>query len=315
MTDLSIVLPGFATQQYARLIPSLEKNLVTTTDLVTLDAVDIAKRTQLPLLDVKRLCNAVLQELQRDLGIGQAIDTVDESEQSSSALRKTGDQIIEPWNTISTLDDVVDNALGGGIPTGYITEITGERWVWLRYSLFISDLHSGAGKTQFLLGLLLATQLPPPHGLSRSALYISTESALPTTRLSQMLSTHHILASANPKPSLDRVISIVTPDLESQDHILRYQLPVAIRRHNIGLVVLDSVAANYRAEFERPGASKNGANMAKRLAQLPTGKEFHAKIIQILRIGKARATTPQPCPHRKHSHRRRKPSSRPLHRF
>ncbi len=131
-------------------------------------------------------------------------------------------------------------------------------------------LNSGAGKTQFLLGLLLATQLPPPHGLSRSALYISTESALPTTRLSQMLSSHHILASTNPKPSLDHVISIVTPDLESQDHILLYQLPVAIRRHNIGLVVLDSVAANYRAEFERPGAGKNGANMAKRLVtELP----------------------------------------------
>jgi DNA repair protein RAD57 len=93
-----------------------------------------------------------------------------------------------------------------------------------------------------------------------------------------MLSTHPILVSANPKPSLDRIISIVTPDLESQDHILRYQLPVAIRRHSIGLVVLDSVAANYRAEFERPGASKNGANMAKRLAQLPTGKELYAKL-------------------------------------
>jgi DNA repair protein RAD57 len=123
---------------------------------------------------------------------------------------------------------------------------------------------SGAGKTQFLLTLLLAVQLPAPHGLSRSAIYISTESALPTSRLSQMLLSHPILSSANPKPSLDRVISIVTPDLESQDHILRFQLPVAIRRHKIGLVIIDSVAANYRAEFERPGAGRNGANMAKR---------------------------------------------------
>lgn len=79
-----------------------------------------------------------------------------------------------------------------------------------------------------------------------------------------MLKTHPVLTSAHPKPSLDRIISIVTPDLESQDHILQYQLPVAVRRHNVGLVVLDSVAANYRAEFERPGATRNGANMAKR---------------------------------------------------
>ena len=92
---------------------------------------------------------------------------------------------------------------------------------------------------------------------------------MPTTRLSQMLLLHPTLASAEKKPSLDQIISIVTPDLESQDHILRYQLPVAIRRHNIGLVVLDSVAANYRAEFERPGMNRNGAHMAKRSVHAP----------------------------------------------
>lgn len=37
-------------------------------------------------------------------------------------------------------------------------------------------------------------------------------------------------------------------DLETQDHILNYQLPVAISRHNVGLVVIDSITSNYRAE-------------------------------------------------------------------
>lgn len=37
-------------------------------------------------------------------------------------------------------------------------------------------------------------------------------------------------------------------DLESQDHILNYQLPVAIARYNVGLVVIDSITSNYRAE-------------------------------------------------------------------
>jgi DNA repair protein RAD57 len=31
------------------------------------------------------------------------------------------------WSAISTLDDAMDMALGGGIPTGYVTEVTGER--------------------------------------------------------------------------------------------------------------------------------------------------------------------------------------------
>lgn len=77
--------------------------------------------------------------------------------------------------------------------------------------------------------------------------------------------------NADPKPTLDKVISIVTPDLESQDHILRFQVPVAIRQYGIRLIILDSVAANYRAEFERPGVGNGqsgGANMAQRSSEL-----------------------------------------------
>lgn len=129
---------------------------------------------------------------------------------------------------------------------------------------------SGAGKTQLLLTLLLAVQLPKPHGLEKAAIYISTEAALATTRLTQLLAAHASLAALPPneKPSLERILAIKTPDLESQDHIVRYQLPVAIKKHNVGLVVLDSVAANYRAEFEKNGVKQGAAAMAKRGAQL-----------------------------------------------
>lgn len=113
-------------------------------------------------------------------------------------------------------------------------------------------------------------QLPAPLGLSKSAVYISTEAVLSTTRLAQLLSSHPALTRVPPedRPSLANVLAIQTPDLESQEHILRYQLPVAIRKHNIGLVILDSVAANYRAEFDKNGASNGAASMAKRGAQL-----------------------------------------------
>jgi DNA repair protein RAD57 len=121
-----------------------------------------------------------------------------------------------------------------------------------------------------LLTLLLAAQLPPPYGLAKSAVYISTEAVLATSRLAQLLSSHPALASLPPneKPSLSRVLSIQTPDLESQEHILRYQLPVAIQKHGVGLVIIDSVAANYRAEFEKKGASNGAASMARRGTQL-----------------------------------------------
>jgi DNA repair protein RAD57 len=126
MTDLTAVLPGFPTQQYVRLLPSLEKNKITTADLLTLDCVEIAKRAKLPLLDLKRLSVAVLQSLQGDLGISASQDG---EPQTASSLKKSGNDLLDLWGTISTLDDDLDRALGGGIPTGYITEITGERYM------------------------------------------------------------------------------------------------------------------------------------------------------------------------------------------
>ncbi|KAL2129340.1 hypothetical protein VTI74DRAFT_7922 [Chaetomium olivicolor] len=282
MTDLLRVLPTFPIGQFARLIPSLEKNGISTSDLLTLEAADIGKRTHLPLLDVKRLCTAVLDALHADLGIPNsalmppprqarqpesgtearpedgdrpAPEKRDEQQAFARALRNTAASLSAQWQTISTLDPELDRALAGGIPAGYITEITGE---------------SGAGKTQFLLTLLLSVQLPPPHGLGRPALYISTEAPLSTRRLAQMLSANPLFQRLPPseRPSLDNIISTATPDLESQDHILTFQVPVEIERRGIGLLVLDSVAANYRAEFERSASAGQGSNMGARSAEL-----------------------------------------------
>ena len=124
---------------------------------------------------------------------------------------------------------------------------------------------SGAGKTQLLLTLLLSAQLPQPNGLSRPTLYISTEHSLPTNRLAQLLENHPELSSHPSPPSLARILTLNTPDLESQDHILTYQLPVALSRHNVGLVIIDSIAANYRAE--RSSVNTPSA-LATRSAQL-----------------------------------------------
>lgn len=287
MTDLLRVLPHFPVGQYANLISTLEKVGLTISDLLTLEAADIGKRTQLPLLDIKRLCAAVLAALHDDLGVF-AISRRDQLHQQHGqtitstgtvpaapppplqTLKNTPASLAAQWQTISTLDPDLDRALGGGgVPAGYVTEITGE---------------SGAGKTQFLLTLLLSVQLPPPNGLGRPALYISTEAPLSTRRLAQMLTTNPFFKGLGDeeRPSLDNIISTVTPDLESQDHILTYQVPVEIERRNIGLLVLDSVAANYRAEFERssrgeagalssstPGAgSARSSNMGARTAEL-----------------------------------------------
>lgn len=133
---------------------------------------------------------------------------------------------------------------------------------------------SGSGKTQFLLNLLLTAQLPEPRGLGKRAIYISTEAPLATGRLSQLLETHPYLSTLPPKsaPSLENILSTNAIDLETQDHILSYQLPVAISRYNVGLVVIDSIAANFRAEY----TSNNMLGISTRSGEL-------AKLGQFLR--------------------------------
>lgn len=126
-------------------------------------------------------------------------------------------------------------------------------------------ISSGTGKTQLLLTLLLSSQLPPPHGLARPTIYISTEHPLPTNRLTQLLKHHPLLSNHSSPPSLSKILTLQTPDLESQDHILTYQLPIALARHNAGLCIIDSIAANYRAEAH---SSNSASSLAHRSVQL-----------------------------------------------
>lgn len=133
MTDLLHVIPDFPTKSYTHLLPSLEKHSVTTTDLLTLDALEIAKRAQLPLLDLRRLANHVVASLHGDLGFespeaSTVFDVQKEHDPERAPLKRTGAELIQPWTFITTLDSTIDAALGGGIPPGYLTEIVGERY-------------------------------------------------------------------------------------------------------------------------------------------------------------------------------------------
>lgn len=112
--------------------------------------------------------------------------------------------------------------------------------------------------------------MPPPHGLGKNALYLSTEAPLQTKRLAQILAQHPYLSSLPPseKPSLARIQSAHTHDLESQDHIVRFQVPVQVQRSNVGLVIIDSVAANFRAEFDQSKTKKGIEALAQRSSQL-----------------------------------------------
>ncbi|KAK6439139.1 DNA repair protein rhp57 [Oleoguttula sp. CCFEE 5521] len=254
MTGLLATLPDFDLQPYSHILPSLEKALVSISDLLTLEILDVAKRAQVPAGEVKKLAEAVIDGL-RGGSESSSLRAGGGSKGRADGEVKEG--IADPrwpW-AISTLNETLDEALNGGIHAGYLTEITGE---------------SAAGKTQFLLTLLLSAQLQIVDGQPKSALYISTEAPLQTTRLTQLLTHHPRLANlaGTDAPSLSRIQSTHTHDLEAQEHILRYQVPVLITRHNVGLVVVDSIAANYRAEFDKGSAGKAAQSLSKRSAQI-----------------------------------------------
>jgi DNA repair protein RAD57 len=127
-------------------LPSLDKACITLADLLTLDAVDVAKRATVPTAEVRKLSDTVLNALHNQLGfsesdaagkgqndLGEEHITSDDSV-TEIVAHQGGDRGYEPrW--ISTLDGGLDEVLSGtqhgeyagGIPTGFVSEITGER--------------------------------------------------------------------------------------------------------------------------------------------------------------------------------------------
>ncbi len=60
---------------------------------------------------------------------GRISSRISHASDEARCLRRTGNQLLERWRCISTLDENIDAALGGGIAPGYVTEITGERYL------------------------------------------------------------------------------------------------------------------------------------------------------------------------------------------
>ncbi|OAA67208.1 DNA repair protein [Niveomyces insectorum RCEF 264] len=251
MTDLHALLPDFsAAAQYAALLAGLETHRVSLSELLTLDAAEIGKRTRLPLVDLQRLCDAVREALAAEStrALRQPLAAESKREPIQPPPPPPPPQhVLPPQHRISTLDPALDHALAGGFPTGCLAEVVGE---------------SGAGKTQLLLGLLLAVQLPPPRGLGRKALYVAAEAPLPTTRLAQILRTH-------PDPALPVQLS---------------KAERAGPAASFGLVVLDSVAANFRPFFGGGGGSAAAA--AGAAGGGPRGStSLAARSLELTRLG------------------------------
>ncbi|XP_034555249.1 DNA repair protein XRCC3 [Notolabrus celidotus] len=137
---------------------------------------------------------------------------------------------------------VLDELLRGGLPVGGVTELSGE---------------SGAGKTQLALQLCLSVQYPVQQGgLDSGAVFISTEDTFPSRRLQQLIREQPSLRSDVPQSLIDTIefsnnIYIEhAADLESLQVCVTRRVPLLLTRGKARLLVVDSVAALFRSEFQ-----------------------------------------------------------------
>ena len=131
---------------------------------------------------------------------------------------------------ISTGSNNLDELLGGGIYTGEITEISGE---------------FATGKTQICFQLSVNVQLPTIQGgLEGSVYYIDTEGTFSSIRVAQIARERGF----DPKKFLENIA--VTRTFNS-DHLMFLIMNVEkiIRQRNVKLLIIDSIASHFRAEY------------------------------------------------------------------
>ncbi|EGD72375.1 hypothetical protein PTSG_00395 [Salpingoeca rosetta] len=124
----------------------------------------------------------------------------------------------------------------GPIRTGHLIDLCGE---------------SSAGKTQLALQLCLAVQQPPEcGGISARAVFINTEARFPMSRWHQ-LAKH----CAQRYPSLASIAvsdNVFTNRINTADEFWMFvheALPSLLSSSGVRLVVIDSIAALFRADF------------------------------------------------------------------
>ncbi|GMF03506.1 unnamed protein product [Ambrosiozyma monospora] len=114
------------------------------------------------------------------------------------------------------------------------------------------------------------------HGVQ--SMYIPTESLLPTTRLEKIVNHYkkwlvdNGITSPSNHPATTNVLTTATliTDLETQEHILTYQLPEMLKRNpHIKLIILDSITHHLRAEvsaWDRDVYTLKTMKLLKRIA-------------------------------------------------
>lgn len=240
--------------RYLSLFQVLDDRALDTVDLLTLTNTELTRASGRSALITKQL----QRELESEIGSTLEIKSLQlQNLESDDRFKK-----------FSTGDDAIDDLLDGGIAVGAVTEIVGA---------------AATGKSHILIQLAITVQLPRELGglgiqLSSDEfsstqttsllkyqmlkiVYIATEGVVETRRLIQVCKHYQELMSANGInemywPSPDNVYVISCHDIEEQERAIMYLLPLLVRKGQVKLVVVDSIAHHLRLELQTRDRSK-----------------------------------------------------------
>ena len=221
--------------------------------------------------------------------------TVDVLLQEDKRVNGRG-QVGRQGDWVGTGDAGLDEALGGGLRVGTLTEITGERSALDHLVTEVADgLFSAAGKSHFTLSLALAAQIPALTTHPGGAMILTSEREIATDRLvalaQHLLAAHDPENKLNPRDLLDNVLTNLCQDMTALDHALAYKIPFILRSRRrethsallgqrpdaededvnandtdvkpIRLLVIDSITALVRGA-DQPYASSSTAGLTAR---------------------------------------------------
>ncbi|XP_026147015.1 DNA repair protein XRCC3 [Carassius auratus] len=225
-----------------RIIAAVKKaNFRSAKDILCVSGPDVQRLTRLSKADVQRLhvCVAAVVFKSKPL--------------SALQLLRGECPVLEAGHRLSFACPVLDGLMRGGLPVRGITELAGE---------------SAAGKTQFCLQLCLSVQYPQENGgLNSGAVYICTEDSFPIKRLRQLITQQPQLRPDLP-PALirsrhfsDNIYIEHAADLEALQACVSQRVPVLLKRGLVRLLVVDSVAALFRSEFQADEAVQRSRHL------------------------------------------------------
>ncbi|KAM6170873.1 DNA repair protein XRCC3 [Erethizon dorsatum] len=214
-----------------RVLAALKRaSLKSVKEVLRVSGPDLQRRTGLSSPDVQRLLVAAATHL-RGHCVLTALQLFQQREHFPTQHQRLS--LGCPW---------LDRLLGGGLPLDGITELAGR---------------SSAGKTQLALQLCLAVQFPRQHGgLEAGAIYICTEDVFPSKRLRQLIAQQPRLRTDVPGEVMqsirfgDRIFVEHAADVDTLLECVSRKVPVLLSRGMARLLVVDSVAAPFRCEFD-----------------------------------------------------------------